>query len=185
MRFPSLIVATTAAVGTLLMAAACRPIVEDPSQFAAESRNSTMLLGSSCRKDIELGYGYCPLRENQTMPNLELFFMNAAEYAVSDCELGIHATGGINAAGSVIIDLSDLTAQIQKNHFCLLRVEAVERYPDPKDPTQKREIPLTGGFFIEVLEDGYFPVPTDQVVSWCYKISGTNKGRRKIEDCVP
>lgn len=174
-----------AAVGIMLTAACCRPLVDDASAFATKSGNSTMLLGSSCKKALELGYGYCPLKVGQAMPPLELFFMNAAEYAVSDCLLGLHKTGSLNVPGTVVIDLSGLTAQIQKNRFCMLRVEAVEKYPDPRDPSQLRQIPLTGGFFIEVLDDGYFPEPSDQEVSWCYKVSGTNKGRRKVEDCVP
>lgn len=175
---------TYAAVGMVLTAASCKhQIIDDASAYALSSGQATMLLGSDCGRPMELGYSSCQLRENEKVPMLTLGFMNAAEYAVSDCSFGIHKTGSIAQAGVVQIDLSGLTDQVQRYKFCLLRIEAIEKYPDPKDPKQVREIPFAGGFFIESLDKGYFPEPNDSVVSWCYKVSGTTKGRRKIEAC--
>jgi hypothetical protein len=142
-----------------------------------------MLLGSGCLRPFSLGYDYCPIQVKEPMPKLTLHFLNPAEYAVSNCHLGIHKRGKIDVAGSVEIDLTELAEETQRNRFCLLRIEAIERYHDPKDYNQLRQIPLTGGFFIEVLDKEYFPTPTDPVVSWCYKVKGTNKGRRSIEEC--
>lgn len=168
----------------LTVSSSCKVnIIEDPSAFALEAGQSTMLLGSDCSRPLGLGYDSCAIRVDEKMPTLRLAFFNAADYAISDCNLGIHQTGSVSKQSVVDVDLSGLTDQVQKQKFCLLRVEAVERYPDPKDPTQLRQIPLAGGFFIEVLNKDYFPVPDDSVVSWCLKISGTNKGRRKIENC--
>jgi hypothetical protein len=176
-------IALVAAV-MMLAATSCKvKIIEDSSAFAARAGQSTVLLGSSCHKDLELGYGYCPIKKGAQVPPLKLYFFNAADYAVSDCQFGIFKTGSVNEPGEVEIDLSSLTDQVQKQHFCLLRIEAIERYPDPRDKKQFREIPLVGGFFIETLDDNYFPEPSDAVTSWCVKVSGTNKGRRKIEKC--
>lgn len=168
--------------GLMLTAATCRHVVEDPSSFALANGDATMALGSSCTRGLELGYGACQLKKNQPMPELRLYFPNPAEYAVSDCELGIYATGSADV-GETVVDLKGLTAQVQKYGFCLLRIEAKERYPDPRADSQKREIPFAGGWFLEVLPDGYFPEPAEEVVSWCVKIKATNKGRRKFEKC--
>jgi hypothetical protein len=167
-----------------LACASCKVnVVEDSSAFAIEAGQATLLLGSDCSQPLALGYLSCPVRQGQNLPILSLYFMNPAEYAVSDCELGLYKTGAINTPGEVDIDLAPLTWQVDKNKFCLLRIEAIERYPDPKDQKQLRQIPLAGGFFVEQLDDSYFPTPTDNVVTWCYKVKGTNKGRRKIEAC--
>lgn len=183
-KFKFLRLGSLAAVGMVLTAASCKhAIVDDASAFAMASGQGTMLLGSDCGRPMELGYSSCQLREKETVPVLTLGFMNAADYAVSDCTLGIHKTGSVAQAGLVQVDLSGLTDQVQKHRFCFLRIEVIEKYPDPKDPKQLREIPIAGGFFLEVLDEGYFPVPNDSVISWCYKISGTTKGRRKIEEC--
>lgn len=160
-----------------------RKVIEDSSAYALKAGQSTLLLGSTCSEPLALGYSSCPIRVGQKLPILTLFFMNEAEYAVSDCELGVYKTGSISAPGEVEIDLAPLTWQVDKDHFCLLRIEAVERYPDPKDPKQLREIPLAAGFFIEQLDPSYFPTPPDNLVTWCYVVKGTNKGRRKIEAC--
>ena len=169
----------------LMMAcASCKvTVIEDSSPMALSAGHSTMLLGSNCQRPMALGYDSCPLRRGQTLPILHLFFMNPADYAVSDCELGIYKTGSMSGAGQADIDLSPLTSQIDRNRFCLLRIEAIERYPDPRDPKQLREIPFAGGFFLELLDDNYFPEPSDDVVTWCYIVKGTNKGRRKLETC--
>lgn len=164
------------------MGATCRKIVEDPSAFALASGDATMALGSSCTRGMVLGYGACQLKRGQPMPELRMYFANPAEYAVSDCNLGLHKTGATDG-GEVVVDLSGLTDQVQHQGFCLLRIEAKERYPDPRAHSQKREIPFAGGWFLEVLPDGYFPEPADEVVSWCVKVKATNKGRRKLEGC--
>jgi hypothetical protein len=167
-----------------LSCASCKMnVVEDSSAFALKAGQSTLILGSTCSEPLALGYSSCPIKVGQKLPTLFLFFMNPAEYAVSDCDLGVYKTGSISQAGEVQIDLAPLTWQVDKDHFCLLRVEAIERYPDPKDPKQLREIPLAAGFFVEQLDASYFPDPPDNVVSWCYQVKGTNKGRRKIEAC--
>jgi hypothetical protein len=158
-------------------------IIEDSSAYALEAGQATLLLGSTCKEPMALGYLSCPVKVGQELPSLTLYFFNAAEYAVSDCELGLYKTGSVKEAGEVVVDLSPLTPQVNKNRFCLLRVEAVEHYPDPKDEHQQREIPLVGGFFIEQLDASFFPEPSDTVISWCYQVKGTNKGRRKMEAC--
>ncbi len=170
-------------LGLLLLTSCKHAIIEDSSAYAVKAGHSTMLLGSTCKEPLALGYSSCPVKAGQKLPVLSLFFMNPAEYAVSDCELGVYKTGSINEPGEVKIDLAPLTGQIDQDHFCLLRIEAIERYPDPKDPKQLREIPLAGGFFVEQLDASFFPDPPDNVVSWCFKVKGTNKGRRKIEAC--
>lgn len=167
-----------------MMGASCHTkIIEDSSAGALESGQATMLLGSNCLRPMALGYDSCPIRKGQAVPELRLYFMNPAEYSVSDCHLGVFKTGTMNEAGEAVIDLSGLSDQVHKSGFCLLRIEAIERYVDPRDGMQKRQIPFAGGFFIEVLEPDYFPDPSDEVVSWCFKVSGTNKGRRKIVSC--
>jgi hypothetical protein len=142
-----------------------------------------MLLGSSCSRPMALGYDSCQLVEGQGIPNLTLYFLNPAEYAVSDCTLGIHKTGSIDGPGEVQVDLSGLKDQVDKYHFCLLRIEALEKYPDPRDKNQLRQIPFAGGFFIETLDKDYFPVPSEDVISWCFTVKATNKGRRTLEKC--
>jgi len=157
--------------------------IEDPSKLALLAGQSTILLGSDCQRPLALGYDSCQLKESDQTPVLHLHFMNPAEYAISDCRYGIFKTGSVDKAGDVEIDLTPIRGQIDFIHFCLLRIEAVERYPDPNDKTQMRQIPFAGGFFIELLEDNYFPEPAPEISSWCYKISSTNKGRRKMERC--
>lgn len=169
------------AIALLSVAASCKHnIIEDSSAFALKAGQSTIVLGG-CQKPMELGFSSCQLVKGKKLPTLELFFMNPASYAVSDCNLNILKTGSIDSPGFVQVDLTPLESQIQT--FCILKVEAVEKYPDTRDPNQLREIPFAGGLFIEFLPEDYFPVPTDKEISWCYKVSGTNKGRRKIEAC--
>lgn len=172
-----------AAIALMSVAASCKGhIVEDSSAFAAVVGDSTMALGG-CQKPMELGYSGCQLTKDAPIPSLDLFFMNPASYAVSDCRLNIYKSGSVNSAQWVQIDLSGLKSQIDDTGFCLLKIESIEKYPDPRDPNQLREIPVSGGFFIEILPSDYFPEPSDQDISWCYRLSGTNKGRRKIEPC--
>lgn len=150
---------------------------------AAQAGDATMLLGSSCSRPMTLGYDTCQLQKGQPLPELRLYFFNAAEYAVSDCRFNILKTGSVDKAGEVVIDLSGLNDQVAQSGFCMLRLEAIEKYPSTEDPNQKRQIAFAGGFFIELLDPEYFPVPSDATVSWCYQISGTNKGRRKMSPC--
>ncbi len=169
-------------VGLLFSLTACKyKVVEDSSAFALASGDHTMILGG-CQRPMVKGYDACQLRKSSSMPPLRLVFLNSAEYAVSDCNLGIFKSGS-SGPGEVLIDLSPLTSQIHAAGFCLLRVEAVEHYADPNSGNSIRDIPLAGGWFVEILDDAYLPIPAPQEVSWCYKVSRTNKGRTQIEDC--
>ncbi len=160
----------------------CAHIVEDTSAGALASGEATILLGG-CEQPLRKGWEHCAVTRGKPLPILTLAFTNPADYAVSDCEFGIFKTGSVAAAQIVEIDIAPLAAQIAKVGFCLLKVEATERYPDPRDPKQLREIPLGGGFFVEAFDPGYLPVPPPQVTSWCYKVSRTNKGRALMETC--
>lgn len=164
-------------------AASCQRVVEDSSAAALESGDRTLLLGADCMQPLSLGYSACQLKKGQPIPELKIYFMNPAEYAVSDCQFNILKTGSTNEAGEVTVDLTNLQDQVSKNGFCMLRVEAIERYVDPSGSRAIRQIAFAGGFFIEMLEPSYFPEPSDAAVSWCYKIKGTNRGRRKMEKC--
>jgi hypothetical protein len=158
-------------------------IRDDSSQFAVEARANTLSLGSDCFRALELGYSYCPVTDHENLPKLRILFLNPAEYAVSDCFLGIHEKGSVDHAGLVEINLSGLDEQAKQERFCLVKVEAIEHYLDPNDPTQTHDLPLTGGFFIEVLPENYFPKPTKSQSSWCYQVSQTIKGRSRIDRC--
>jgi hypothetical protein len=116
------------------------------------------------------------------LPVLSLYFTNPAEYAIGDCGGGIfHAGSG--GPGLVTVDLSPLSEQANRLGMCLLKVEAMEKYPDNRDSGQFHSIPITGGLFIEMLRPGFQPVPAEPVVGWCYRIGRTTKGRTKIEKC--
>lgn len=170
-------------LGCLALGATCRhKIIEDSSAFALAAGEPTMILGG-CQRPLTKGYDSCQIRENSQLPKLQMAFTSPAEYAISDCRLGIFHTGSVDQPGMVEVDLAPLDAQIKEDGFCILRVEAIERYPDPRDKNQLREIPLAGGWFIEVLDPDYIPSPPDQLVSWCYKVRRTNKGRTTVEDC--
>ena len=168
----------------LLSACGGLRIIEDPSRMALTAGDMAMLVGG-CEKPLVKGYENCQIRRGGTLPVLSLHFLNPAQYAISDCLTQIYKRGKIDAAGTVSLDLAGITEQARRFGFCLIRVEAVEYYPDPRDPSQVRTIPMAGGFFIEVLDDDYIPEPTRALTSWCYIIRGTNKGRRSMQECVP
>lgn len=163
-------------------AGSCKTIPIDASAFAASAGERTMLLGG-CQRPLAKGFDFCQFERGATLPTLSMGFVNPADYAVSDCELGIFKTGSVNFPGTVEIDLAPLSEMINKKGFCILRVEVVERFKDPGDPNQLREIPLVGGFFIEMLQPGYKPIPADDVVAWCFTVKRTTSGRTTVTAC--
>lgn len=156
---------------------------EDSSAFAASAGQSTIVLGS-CRSDFKLGWDQCLVERGMpTFPTLRFIMTNPGEWAVSDCGAGLYRTGSVAAAGIVEVDLAGLRAQAERTGFCLLKIETAERYPDPRDNNQFRTIPMRGGFFLEVVDPGYFPTPSNDVVAFCVKVARTTRGRTKIEQC--
>jgi len=167
----------------LSMGASCRTVLpEDKSAFAAEAGQNTIVLGA-CESDFNLGWGHCLLEKGASIPTLRFIMTNPGDWAVGDCQLGIYKTGAINAPGIVEVDLSGITAQAERMGFCILKIEAIERYPDNNDPTQSHQIPLKGGYFIELLDKGYLPTPAKDVIAFCVKVNRTTKGRTTIENC--
>lgn len=176
--------ATLLLIATLCTAASCKTLPEDKSAFAAVAGQSTIVLGA-CSSDFKLGWEQCLLeRGSSTFPTLRFVMTNPGEWAVGDCELGIYRTGAVNQPGLVEVPLDGLRRQAEQNGFCVLKIEAVERYPDPNDSNQLRSIPLRGGFFLELIQPGYMPVPSNDVVAFCVKVGRTTKGRTKIEKCT-
>lgn len=168
----------------LTLGASCRTLPEDRSAFASEAGQSTIVLGA-CGADFNVGWGQCLLEKGlSTFPTLRFVMTNPGEWAVGDCELGIYKTGTQETRGVVEVDLQGLKDQAAKNGFCILKIETVERYPDPRDKNQKRSIYMRGGLFIELVDPGYFPTPSNDVVAWCVKVARTTKGRTKIEKCT-
>lgn len=181
-QIPPILTALLALAG---LGACAHKLVEDRgSAFALEAGQATMALGG-CSRPLRLGYESCQLERGSEMPRLRLAFSGPAEYAVSDCELSIFRQGSVDQAGVVELDLSPISAQIQAAGFCLLKVEALEHYPDPGDPSQRHPIPLAGGFFIETYAPGFLAVPAHQDVAWCYELRRTTKGRTTVEECKP
>lgn len=160
----------------------CQPLAEDDSPMALASGQATMLLGG-CSKPIGMGYEVCQLTKGQALPELTLGFVNEAEWAVSDCSGGLYKSGVSEKPGIVTVDLSGLQKQAEQRGFCWLRLEAIERYPSPRDNTQKQSYATAGGFIVEFLAPGYQPVPAPSVTGWCFEISRTTKGRTKVEKC--
>ena len=141
-----------------------------------------MLLGG-CQRPLAVGYDACWFEKGAKLPPVHMVFTNPAQYAVSDCNLGIYKTGSIDAPGSVDVPLDKLSVQLNAAGFCMLRVDVVEFYPDPGDDNQIRQIPLAGGWFIEMFEKGYMPVPPENLVGWCYIVRRTTAGRTVIAPC--
>lgn len=169
-----------------LLACSCKPLAEDRnSAFAMESGDKTILLGASCSLPINKGYAACQLSANQEVPSLSIFFMNEAQYAVSDCRLGILESGAVTKPGELKISLARLRPQLDEDKFCLIKIEAYEKYPDPRDETQIRTIPLGGLFFVERLGSGYIPKPSKSAIGWCAKVGRTTKGRTYLEALDP
>jgi hypothetical protein len=154
---------------------ACKQVPIDKSQFALAAGQSTIVLGG-CDKPLELGWSACRFTKGGQIPKLQIFFMNQASYAVSDCNMQIVSSGSTNA-GLVEIDLSSLQRDIEARGFCLLKVEAIEHWGE------NRRYPLAGGFFIETFEPGYLPTPTIPEIAWCYKVARTTAGRTIVERC--
>lgn len=164
---------------------ACNPVVEDPSAFASDSGQATIVLGG-CSADFNVGWDHCLLERGQVaFPTLRFIVTNAADWAVGDCNLGLYKTGSTPGADLVEVDLGGLKDQINSTGLCLLKIETLEHYPDPKDPKQFRSIFMSGGFFIEALAPGYIPAPDPKVLSFCTTVKRTNKGRTTIESCKP
>jgi hypothetical protein len=167
--------------GLFLGAAGCpKRVVEDAgSELALRAGQATVVLGS-CERGFERGFSACQLRKGAPLPPLELLFLQPGDYAVSDCDFGILESGSAPEPGLVKIDLEKIDRVLQERGFCLLKVEAVERYPDARDPRQLHEVPVSGGFYLEALPDGYLPEPSDEVVAWECVVKGTTKGRRSV-----
>lgn len=142
-----------------------------------------MALGG-CLKPLTTGWDSCLIEKDGSLPQLRLFFMNPAEYMISDCEFGVFKTGSTKG-GEVLVDVSGLNNQVQSKKLCILDVEAIESFPDTKDPSQLHKVPLIGGFYIQVIDKGYMPIPDPNLLAWCKKIKRTTKGRTIIEDCKP
>ena len=168
------------------LGASCKTLPEDKSAFASAAGESTIVAGA-CGSEFNKGWPQCLLESgaNFKMPTLRFVMTNPGEWAVGDCELGVFKTGAVEKAGLVEVDLAPLSAQALKDKLCILKIETRERYPDPRDSNQKREIYMRGGFFFEVVEPGYFPTPSNDMVAFCVKVARTTKGRTKIENCTP
>lgn len=161
---------------------ACAPLaVDEYSAFALASGNQNFIFGASCALPVDVGHQACQITRGSKMPKLTMIFMNEASYAVSDCRMGIFKSGTVEGPSSVVIDLEPLSPQINEDGFCLLKLEAVERYPDPKDKNQFREVPLGGVFFVEALAPGYIAHPPKSAIGWCAKIGRTTKGRTYLK----
>lgn len=174
----------------LIFFISCAPLVEDSfSAPALAAGNKNVFLGSdACKIPIEKGYAYCAVTRGSKVPDLKILFLNQGAYGVSDCRLGLFKTGTTKGPEEVKLDLSPLSKQLEEDGFCILKIEAIERYPDPKDPNQFREIPIGGIFFLEALAPGYIPSPPKSAIGWCAKVGRTTKGRTYLkvldaEDC--
>lgn len=163
-------------------ASSCSTIPNDTSAFARVSGESSVILGSSCYRPLEKGYSSCQLTKGQPLPKLSIAFLNAAEYAVSDCDLNLWKTGSALKGTLVEIDTAELTNQVEKNGFCLLKIEAIEKFEDQRDPSQLRSISMTGGFFIELLDKDYYPDFPSELTAFCYeyRLERTTAGRTKV-----
>lgn len=160
----------------------CQKNVVDASPMALESGQATMVFGG-CSRQMAMGYDVCQLLRGQKLPILQLGFLNAGEWAVSDCRGGLYKQGATDKAGMVEVDLSGLQTQAESARACWLRIESVEHYADAKDPSQKHMIALAGGFIVEFLAPGYMPVFASDLDNWCYKVSRTTSGRTLVEPC--
>lgn len=179
-------IAVVGMLAVALLGATCQSLPDDKSAFAANAGHSTIVAGA-CQAEFNLGWPQCLIEDgkNFKLPVLRFVVTNPSEWAVSDCELGVFKTGSTSAAGVVEVDLSELEDQAKKNRLCILKIETKEFYPDPRDGNQKHTIYMRGGMFLEVVEPGYFPTPSNDVVAFCVKVARTTKGRTKIENCKP
>lgn len=161
-----------------LASAACQSFpVDTASAFARSAGESTVMVGSTCNRPLAKGFDSCQLERGKPLPKLTLMMMNPGEWALSDCRLNIWRQGAVDHPQLVEVDLTELTRQVEEDGFCLLKLETLERFPDPRDGSQWHTIPISGGFFIEVLAPGYNPVPSPDVINWCFAVGRTTKGR--------
>ncbi len=175
-----------AIVAFLALLTACQTMPEDPSAYASEAGQSTIVLGA-CESGFNVGWGQCLLEKGSSapFPTLRLILTNPGEWAVSDCELGLFKTGAVDEPGIVDIPLAPLKTQLEKNGFCILKIEATEKHKSPQDSDQIRSLYMRGGFFLEMVPAGYFPVPSAPDIAFCVKVERTTKGRTKVEKCSP
>ncbi len=165
----------------LLVFTGCKNLPIDSSAFAAVAGQSTLVLGS-CHGEWGMGWEQCLAEKGGEMPTLRFLMMNPGEWAVSDCELGLYKTGAVSKKEVVEVDLAGLSEQAQKNGFCVLKIEAIERYKDNR-ANLEHEIPIRGGFFLEMVEPGYFPTPSRKQVAFCVKAYRTTSGRTAVVSC--
>ena len=172
------------ALGVLFsLGASCRTIPDDKSAFASDAGQSTIVLGA-CETGFNLGWGQCLLEKGAaSFPTLKFIMTNKGEWAVSDCALGLYKTGAADKPGIVEVDLSALKSQLDAAGMCILKIETIEKYPDPRDKDQMRSIYMRGGLFLEQVDPGYFPTPSPDVIGFCVKVYRTNKGRTVLEAC--
>lgn len=163
----------------------CKTVNLDSSAFASVAGQSTIVLGA-CEGGFSLGWGQCLIEKSTApLPTLRFVMTNPGEWAVSDCVNGIFKSGSVDKGGVVELDLAPLKADFDKNGLCILKIETVEHYPDPKDPSQLHSIPMRGGLFVEAVEPGYFPTPDNNLLAFCVKVMRTTKGRTVVEQCTP
>lgn len=166
-----------------LWASSCRSLPEDRgSNFAHAAGARTVLVGGEvylgfCSAPLSVGWASCQIEKGGTLPILRLGFLNPGNYAVSDCDMGILKSGAVDKPGLIEVDISSLSADLNRRGFCFLKVEAVERWGD------NREVPLAGGFIIEAYAPGFLPTPSTDLIAWCMKFGRTTKGRTISEPC--
>lgn len=176
----------------ILTGASCRTLPEDQSAFASIAGENTAVfitdptlqLGS-CDAELNKGWGHCLIGRGGAFPSLFILMTNPGEWAVGDCQLGIYKTGSTSNAELVTVDTSGLVTQANQFGFCLLKIETVEHYSDPRDSSQIHSIPMRGGFFVELTDSTYLPTPSKDMIAWCQKVMRTTKGRTTIESCAP
>jgi hypothetical protein len=166
----------------LSLLSCCRMPIDSSSISAAEAGQATIVLGA-CNGEFNLGWGNCLLERRSPLPfpTLQIVMTNAGEWAVGDCEAGLYRTGSVGEPSIVEVDLSGLKAQAEKNGFCLLKIEAHEKFKDSTGQT--RSAYMRGGFFVEMIEPGYMPVPSQSDIAFCYKVERTTRGRTKLTKC--
>lgn len=165
----------------LTACASCRLPEDSSSIAAAQAGQATVVLGA-CQSGFNLGWQDCLLERHSPTPFPPLSFVmtNPGEWAVSDCEMGMLATGAASAPGIVQVDLEKLHAQAERLGFCLLKVETVEKWGEAG---QTHSLYMRGGFFLELVEPGFFPVPAAPDVAFCLRVERTTKGRTKVSKC--
>lgn len=165
-------------VALCILAVGCNSLPIDQSAFASSAKVKTVVLGG-CFRPFEIGWSSCQIEEGGVLPKMQILFMNPGNYAVGDCNMGVLATGSVQAPGIVEIDLAPLTSVATERGFCFVKVDVEERWGD----NNSRRVPMAGGFMIEVYERGYLPTPPRVDLAWCYKVARTTSGRTVMEKC--